>query len=580
MTSSFDLTPAWRPIDLTDAPAEQSGAPLPILVSDQLGRLISGGRNKLHVLEILNRQRLWWSLTPTVLIHGYAVSGGTLFVQDGPVLSAWDLTEAIVSGDGLTTHGMCFAAVNLATGTKVAATGNSISDAQYAALFATSESVPANYSAPVIREHQLGSAGDAVVFVLAADGGLCSLDIGLTNLDITRWDVPAAVGLALIESPDPSDPNRYTCRLAYITDPGDVVVLDASSGTPTMLGRWTAQNPSAQPWNPPVYADGNLWASGVPTASLSALLPPPPSAPVFTTPYLSTAESTGTPTGSFQICDTDKLALLVDGQTQRLLAYSPETRVVDRWPSKTGIPASAETVFWHESADKFPTTIIVVSDALPDGVTFTVLVANTVDAPQPQYATLYPPEPVTLASGSLGLGAFADPSETMTTMLTKPVIVSRTVYALAQTSTGRTVAGAWSLDSLAPVIAPAAVGELRRLATLVVPWRMLVLKSTLTARRVNAWNYWELSELPMGNTTFQVVIGSETLEITTDEDSYVTFDARFTGMTITPPAVSDFSTMQVWVYQKNQPVGAHPVPPSVLSGVPDHTEILSLMRNF
>ena len=105
------LTPAWKPVVLPADCAPYGTAPFRPVVLDTLAIAIVGGPNALHVVEIYDRQRLWFTIPARVRLAGFAVHEGLLYVQDGPVLSSYSLVgEAL---DGAPHTQFCAGAINL-----------------------------------------------------------------------------------------------------------------------------------------------------------------------------------------------------------------------------------------------------------------------------------------------------------------------------------------------------------------------------------------------------------------------------------------------------------------------------------
>lgn len=87
------VSPAWRPI-LLPGECAPFGTPLFQPVADRMhGVLVVGGPLKLHVFRIRNDEELWFSIPARHWISGFDLRSGSLFVQDGPVLSGWDMTN-------------------------------------------------------------------------------------------------------------------------------------------------------------------------------------------------------------------------------------------------------------------------------------------------------------------------------------------------------------------------------------------------------------------------------------------------------------------------------------------------------
>ncbi|HEY4317320.1 MAG TPA: hypothetical protein VGN04_06945 [Herbaspirillum sp.] len=86
------LIPKFEPLRFQQECAPP-GTPLfdPMLVSER-ALLVAGGPLAVGVFRVHERPRAWYTVKAQVLIAGFCVSAGSLYVQDGPVLSGWDLT--------------------------------------------------------------------------------------------------------------------------------------------------------------------------------------------------------------------------------------------------------------------------------------------------------------------------------------------------------------------------------------------------------------------------------------------------------------------------------------------------------
>lgn len=104
------LAPQWQAIPMPGVHSPL-GTPWfrPLVVPGQ-PVLIAGGPLQVDVFKIFQSQRLWFSVRAHVWITGFDVSATTLYLQDGPVLAAWDLVR-----------GGCLAAINLVAGERWAA---------------------------------------------------------------------------------------------------------------------------------------------------------------------------------------------------------------------------------------------------------------------------------------------------------------------------------------------------------------------------------------------------------------------------------------------------------------------------
>ena len=461
---NITLPPAWPPIAAPGISVADQAAMLPIAVSDD-GVLVAGSQKRLHVFRVGSNPRLWFSIAAHASLSGYALAGGVLYLQDGPVLSVWDVTTVMVSPGQQEATGICLAAINLITGSKAGAAGAAgLSDTQYAALFAgTSGSAR---SAPVARVQQLGGPAGAMVFVLAADGSVYAADDALSQVTTARYDPPGPLALGLSETANVNDPSQVTCTLAYVTKPGGIAVFEAPGVVLQPAGAWPPFGTGPAPVTGPQFVGGTVWACDVFGSAAAACPLPPPTAPVFQAP----AASPPAAAQGLEVSTTRQLALL-NGSELRLLAFAPGTTVVDRWPAGS-VAGPAWAMFWEPPGDPAtqPGLVLTVEKAAAAGdVAFTVIVANTQDRPPVGVSYIwpfqpYPPPPAGLVTGTLTL---APPgSRRASAVLVCQVISQEQLYALVTDDTGAALLGAWPLTEVAKTALPAAAAELQRLALL------------------------------------------------------------------------------------------------------------------
>ena len=276
---------------------------------------------------------------------GYAVSAGVLYLQDGPVLSAWDLTTATVTPGTQQASGVCLAAVNLVT--RSTSGPEPVTDDQYAALFAGASDT--GFSAPVVRARQLEGPAAFMVFVLAADGSVYAADDALDNVITRRYDTPGPLSLAIAETADPDDPGQVTCTLAYVTDNGGIMVLDTSRDAPAPAGSWPSSGSGPAAVAGPRIDGGVVWACDVFGAAIAACPLPAPTPPVFVAPGWNPARAAL----SFEVSSARQLVLL-SGIQQRLLALPPGPRSLtggdpETTPSRPGHSSGRPTVIGRRS---------------------------------------------------------------------------------------------------------------------------------------------------------------------------------------------------------------------------------------
>ena len=345
------LSPVFRPVAATGTGVADQATMLPMAVDDDRGVVVAGCRARLHVFQLFSRQRLWYTITPHASLGGYALGAGVLYVQDGPVLSCWDLTTAALSQDQHTATGIRLAAINLVTTASAGGGATGVSDAQYAALFTTAS--PPACSAPVIRRQQLGSTAGAMVFVLGGDGSVFAADDALTQVTAVSGTPPGSLALGLSEKVAADDPGQVTCLLAYVAQDTSVVLLDASGATPKPAGAWPRavhEGPGPPGGWPPLPVLGPGTPAVAPQFTNDAVIAccayigsgvaafplPPPTPPSFRywkVDGISWSPLMNLPQG-LEVSTTRQL-LLLQGLASLLLAYAPAATTAERWPDSS-----------------------------------------------------------------------------------------------------------------------------------------------------------------------------------------------------------------------------------------------------
>jgi hypothetical protein len=492
------LSPVFRPVAAPGIGVADQATMLPMAADDDRGVVVAGCRTRLDVFQLFSRQRLWYTITAHASLSGYTLGAGVLYVQDGPVLSCWDLTTATLSPGQQTATGFRLAAINLVT--KAAASGGAtgVSDAAYAALF-TAASTP-GCSAPVVRTQQLGAAAGAMVFVLGTSGSVFAVDDALTQVTAISGAPPGPLALGLSEKVAANDPSQVTCTLAYVAQDTSLVLLDLSGALPEPAGTWPKDpSPGGPPKvdgsPPPVvlgpqtpavapqFIDDTVVACCAFGVSFAVCPLPPPTPSVFRW----AVGATGSPAKYAQGLEvsTTRQLVLLQGLASPLVSYAPEAMVVERWPD-AGDESHRWVTFWEPATDLTtqPGLILAVDQVaapdtlplrvpLPPDVAFAVRVANTVDYSAADNAELsqglsgYPPPPATLIGGTLSLAPFA--AGRVSAVLCQPLIVREWLFALIADETGAVWLGAWALATIAAKALPAAAAELQRLALLVTP---------------------------------------------------------------------------------------------------------------
>src|SRR5436190_4681936 len=73
-------------------------------IVDVRGAYVVGCPSAVAVFQVFSRSRPWFTVKAATKITGFAVSASALYVQDGSVISGWDLT-----------YGGCFKSYNIVT---------------------------------------------------------------------------------------------------------------------------------------------------------------------------------------------------------------------------------------------------------------------------------------------------------------------------------------------------------------------------------------------------------------------------------------------------------------------------------
>ena len=488
------LRPEWPPIPVPGECAPPGTSLFRPVIVPGRAVLVAGGPRALHVFQMFEGQRLWFSIDAHVWISGFAVSMDTLYVQDGVVLSAWDLTR-----------GGSFAAVNLITHQRwvppdqtpappppslhaLPAASASLQSAlagarnvdAWAGLLDQTDQAIASYddvaaysmrvdlqeplrqhlasihvqemranarraasglimSPPVVRQDEIRGVSTAALFVLALDGTLRSFDNAVNITGTVKLEPPCVEQLTLAEVPQPD--GDVACHLYYVGADGGVHGVNASASPPRRLRGWLAHG-AVDPARllPLRYEDGLLWGGGVLGADFFGLpLDPESSPPAVESAPVVTATAPGAGWRDYEVMPSDQLVLVTDGTVSRLLSYAPHAIVRERW-GEYAAPARSWTIPWPGTggdakppAPRLALALDVNAPAEDTNVGFRVLLANTVDAADPQHPTTFP-SPLPLDTGSLDHG-HSDLLPTLAWLRAKPVILHQTLYSLVRSVT-------------------------------------------------------------------------------------------------------------------------------------------------
>lgn len=424
--------------------------------------LIAGGPRQLCVFQIYDQSRLWYAIAAQAAISGYAVSASTLYAQDGPVLSAWDLTQ-----------GGCIAAINVAAGTRwtPATVGPA---APPASLWQTPAGRNTIFSAPVVRTHQTHGAAVAQLFVLGQDGTLHWFDNKLNHLGGKGYAVPARTELTIVEIPQPD--RTVACHLLYVAADGSIHKFDVTTSAPSELSGWPAQGAPAQVL-PLRYVDGLLFGGGVLGADAWVRSLDPAAAPILT----FTSER-GNGFSGYEVQPGEKLVLFYNHEAQgrtymHLLSYGgpPADRavahlaMVKTWPvfcPGTGVDDAPPSPRLLLTVDQ------VVDPTAPASTpSYHVFVANTIVPVKPELVTTtYPPRPQSIETGTFELDPASLPRISM--LRCAPVFDEQMMYVIARGDSDALVA--YEIAHKLYSLIPAAQTELARYRVLASPISLYV----------------------------------------------------------------------------------------------------------
>ncbi len=510
--NTASLTPRWKPIAIPGECVPPGGTWFdPVLVSER-GLLIVGGPLAIHLYAALARQTLFLTISAQHVITGFAVSAGTLYVQDGPVLSGWDLTTK-----------MRFKSINLLTHQPVAGTG--VGDGEV------------TFSAPVVRQMQLDAQVVGRVFSLSSNGTINAFDDDLAHFVTSKYEAPLRPELALAEIELPS--GAVLCHLYYITPDGGLFGVDASHAMTPLPRRAGTRPPDVGKVLPLRFEDGLLWGGGILGADFFAALPD------LLQPFrLTVAAPTTAGWRSYEVAPAEKLVLISDEVHSRLVSYAESAQVRDRWQVRTA-PAVSDCLFWRGTGvegnppgPKLALEIDMVAAAADQSVSYRTLLANTVDPADRALATDYPPPTTVLSTGSFGPGDFPAPTA-ITWIRCRPVVAQNTLYTVVRAAlpnaSGTDMIVAFNLAPEAQAVLPLAAAQLTALTALVQPLRVLITKRDYTTTIVYAnpspYKYYtDSGRLPLRNATVNVVLPNGTLlPAHTDGEGVAVLDTALAG---------------------------------------------------
>ncbi len=454
------LEPRWKPIAIPGECVPPGGTWFdPVLVRER-GLLIVGGPLAIHLYAVLARQMLFLSIPAQHVITGFAVSSGTLYVQDGPVLSGWDLTTRTR-----------FKSVDLNTHRPVG--GGGAADGEV------------TFSAPVARQMQLDAQVVGRVFSLSSNGTINAFDDDLAHVVTHKYDAPLRPELALAEIEQ--DSGAVLCHLYYITPDGGIFAVDASHDMTQLTPCVGSGIPDPKKVLPLRFEDGLLWGGGLLGADLFAMLPD------LRQPFRLTVAAP-TPGGwrSYEVAPAEKLVLVSDGIHSRLVSYAEAAQTRDRWQLRTAPTASYSVFGWRaEAARKQPwlaLEIEVAAAGSESAVDFRTLLVNTVDSTNPALTSDYPPPTETLSTGSFSPGSFAAELPRVAELRCRPVVAQNTLYMVVHTAApgaggGANVVAAFNLVTAAQAVMADATARLAELVRRAQPLQVFVTR----------WDYFKYS---------------------------------------------------------------------------------------
>lgn len=447
---NIDLTPNGRPSAFSDVCARPGETLFEPVLFNGGANILAGGPRLLAVFNTKGGKE--WEL-PSKTEHGIAgfcLFAGIFYVQDGPVLSAWNgLQQTMLAARNLST-GVTWAGQGQAldkdfydysdddadAATQLLTASNRHSWASVLAGLASSNDQPARtlsqdirqrygfsgqdasaikadaaasldsvkksvakivFSAPVTRQHRRAGASGNIVFTLGMNGALYAMDEQLKQVaQVTRGDdLPLLPQLAIGEPQ--ADNDAHLCRLYYMTVSGGITVLDGVSSDLSQQRGWSGAPPQDLGKVLPLsYQDGVLMGGGILGADFFVADIRQPNQLAH-----SVARPDQCSWTSYRADTRSKLVVLSNGDVSRLFAYGAGVVTRDRWGlrrSKAQVHlAIAETASREQAAPwVIETDVGTIGGEQP---CWRALFINTVDTPK--INPLYQPVPFELASGTL-----------------------------------------------------------------------------------------------------------------------------------------------------------------------------------
>jgi hypothetical protein len=561
----IELNPGWSPLAFPIA----VGTPFfePVLLHEK-GFLIAGGPDGLVIFAVGRIRGIFGTIRKRSWIHGFSVHGTVLYVQDGPVLLAYELTYCNPA-----------AAINLVTGEHWPENeGDDISggpppsifnlDAPRAALQETlyaarrhhaslhaGQAEPAPglltasqarldaamkaaerivFSAPAIRTRMVDSRRYGQVFSLRMDGKVHAMDDNLTEAQTFAGPAPLRPELVMAEMPQPS--GEVLCNLYYIGANGSIVGIDAT-GDLKPLRDWPAKGAVTPAKVLPLkFADGHLMGGGILGHDFFVLRPDSSQPPVVTV---------AGPAGGwkhYDVAPAEKLVLMSDGQDSRLVSYHRDAGTRDRWQLRHA-PTRAYSLFWTETGSDAvlpgPKLSLEVSLEAPDAThppEVRVVFANTVDSPNDGFRTNYPPPSTTLATATFTPGPFAGRMQPLASFPSRPMITQQMMFCIYRATPLASPTGAYfltmfALNGLLGAVLPAANAKLDEMKQDTTPIRIHVTRLLTVDREwPEPGARWTEGPFVQNNTRMTLVPAQGArVDITTDNDGFAMLDAKLSG---------------------------------------------------
>lgn len=482
------MKPKWQPVAFPRECAPYGEAPFqPFLVKEN-AVIVGGGPSTLFLIKATQVTEVLQTIEARVRIAGFVAHAGAVYVQDGPVLSRWDLRE-----------GDCKAAINLidpkrykkgplieadwvylhtlpndlqqkqnalkharrkvewltlleAAEAELTSSPATRSDEETARLRqmttdlqdlvgaqrsglrkeladTTTAAASLIFSVPVVRTHQIGGKANAMVFVIGRDGKIHPIDDKLEHLGTANIDSSVRPSLTLTEWETEAHSDDWDSQLHYVTANGTVRAIDADLLPLKSKHEWTGRGPTYLDVRVRPRVEARLiWGGGAQGTGIFAL-------PI---------DRPGEPSRVMLPLDVDwrwlevrpdiPVALVSTGTHARLIGYAKDTVLADRFAPRPNLPAYYST-FVPQVERQRPLLVLEIEREAAsgsNGPAFRLLVANPFDVP-PGKAELYywyPPQPTVLVSGVLEARGQRD--RVPMHVRTQPTVSMQDVYIVAR----------------------------------------------------------------------------------------------------------------------------------------------------